>query len=86
MIVDPEMRAEFEKQSRSSPMSGATRGAIPGAAGGGGPPSFDFAGWMAGTAPGPMSGGGGGGAVEGGAQDATTGTGSGRDAGAVRRR
>lgn len=48
--VDPEMRAEFEKQSRSSPISGATRNAM--ASGGGGAPgNFDLAGWMAGTAP-----------------------------------
>ncbi|PLN77088.1 hypothetical protein BDW42DRAFT_177510 [Aspergillus taichungensis] len=44
--MDPEMRAEFEKQSRASPVSGAARGAI---GGGGGPANFDLAGWMAGT-------------------------------------
>ncbi|KAJ5698271.1 hypothetical protein N7462_000276 [Penicillium macrosclerotiorum] len=42
--VDPEMRAEFEQQSRASPLSGATTNAM---AGGG----FDLAGWMAGTSP-----------------------------------
>lgn len=51
--VDPEMRAEFEKQSRSSPISGSARNAING---GGGPGNFDLAGWMAGTAPGPIGG------------------------------
>ena len=44
--VDPEMRAEFEKQSRASPVSGAARGAI---GGGAAPGNFDLAGWMAGT-------------------------------------
>lgn len=46
--MDPEMRAEFEQQSRSSPMNAATGNAM---AGGG----FDLAGWMAGTSPGPMA-------------------------------
>ncbi|EDP51276.1 hypothetical protein ACP6JD_004397 [Aspergillus fumigatus] len=46
--LDPEMRAEFEKQSRTSPISGATRNAM---AGGGGPGNFDLAGWMAGATP-----------------------------------
>ncbi|KAJ5576358.1 hypothetical protein N7535_003284 [Penicillium sp. DV-2018c] len=41
--MDPELRAEFEQHSRSSPITGATNNAI---AGGG----FDLAGWMAGTA------------------------------------
>lgn len=41
------MRAEFEKQSRASPVSGAARGAIGG--GGAAPGNFDLAGWMAGT-------------------------------------
>ena len=50
-LVDPEMREEFEKQSRSSPISGGARSAM---GGGGGPGNFDLAGWMAGTAPGPM--------------------------------
>lgn len=50
--VDPEMRAEFEKTSRSSPISGSARSAMSG----GGPGNFDLAGWMAGTAPGPMGG------------------------------
>ncbi|KAJ6000112.1 hypothetical protein N7481_000521 [Penicillium waksmanii] len=39
--MDPEMRAEFEEQQRSSPISGASSAM----AGGG----FDLAGWMAGT-------------------------------------
>lgn len=51
LLVDPEMREEFEKQSRASPISGGARSAM---AGGGGPGNFDLAGWMAGTAPGPM--------------------------------
>lgn len=42
------MRAEFEEQSRSSPLTGATSNAM---SGGG----FDLAGWMAGTSPGPMA-------------------------------
>ncbi|PYH42789.1 uncharacterized protein BP01DRAFT_359253 [Aspergillus saccharolyticus JOP 1030-1] len=46
--MDPEMRAEFEKQSRSSPITGATRNAI---TGGGAPGNFDLAGWMAGATP-----------------------------------
>ena len=49
-LVDPEMREEFEKQSRASPISGGARNAIAG----GGPGNFDLAGWMAGTAPGPI--------------------------------
>ncbi|GAB1202225.1 hypothetical protein APSETT445_000836 [Aspergillus pseudonomiae] len=48
--MDPEMRAEFEKHSRASPISGATRSAI---TGGGAPGNFDFAGWMAGAHPKP---------------------------------
>ncbi|KAL4915580.1 hypothetical protein BDW62DRAFT_188160 [Aspergillus aurantiobrunneus] len=44
--MDPEMREEFEKQSRASPMSGAQS-----AMAGGGPANFDLAGWMAGAAP-----------------------------------
>ncbi|KKK19125.1 hypothetical protein AOCH_002848 [Aspergillus ochraceoroseus] len=44
--VDPEMRAEFEKQSRASPLSGAASGAMSA----GGPANFDLAGWMAGQA------------------------------------
>ncbi|KAA8647551.1 uncharacterized protein ATNIH1004_006245 [Aspergillus tanneri] len=47
--MDPEMRAEFEKQSRSSPISSATRNAM--ASGGGAQAGFDLAGWMAGAAP-----------------------------------
>ncbi|KAL3459865.1 hypothetical protein BJX64DRAFT_198377 [Aspergillus heterothallicus] len=44
--MDPEMRAEFEKQSRASPISGAQS-----AMAGGGAGNFDLAGWMAGAAP-----------------------------------
>ncbi|RAL02025.1 uncharacterized protein BO80DRAFT_424403 [Aspergillus ibericus CBS 121593] len=51
--MDPEMRAEFEKQSRSSPISGATRSAM---TGGGTPGNFDLAGWMAGATPRPAPG------------------------------
>jgi hypothetical protein len=40
------MRAEFEKQQRASPISGATGRAM---AGGGAPGNFDLAGWMAGA-------------------------------------
>ena len=40
--VDPEMRAEFEQHSRSSPITGATNTAMTGG-------GFDLAGWMAGT-------------------------------------
>lgn len=47
------MRAEFEKQSRTAPITGATRSALAGGAGG--PGGFDLAGWMAGTSPGPMA-------------------------------
>ncbi|KAL3470398.1 hypothetical protein BJX99DRAFT_50506 [Aspergillus californicus] len=43
--MDPEMRAEFDKQSRASPISGAQN-----AMAGGGPANFDLAGWMAGAA------------------------------------
>ncbi|KAI3297468.1 hypothetical protein DTO002I6_3220 [Penicillium roqueforti] len=47
--MDPEMRAEFEQHSRSSPITGATTSAM---AGGG----FDLASWMAGTgAPNPTA-------------------------------
>jgi hypothetical protein len=46
--VDPEMRAEFEQQSRASPITGATTNAMTGG-------GFDLAGWMAGTAPNPMT-------------------------------
>ncbi|KAK2766186.1 hypothetical protein FQN54_007702 [Arachnomyces sp. PD_36] len=52
--MDPEMRAEFEKQSAKSPIAGAANKVAAGSAGGGAP-SFDLAGWMAGTSPGPMS-------------------------------
>ncbi|KAL5047478.1 hypothetical protein BDW71DRAFT_180222 [Aspergillus fruticulosus] len=44
--MDPEMREEFEKQSRASPIAGAQS-----AMAGGGPANFDLAGWMAGAAP-----------------------------------
>ncbi|KAJ5100217.1 hypothetical protein N7456_006269 [Penicillium angulare] len=47
-FVDPEMRAEFEEQSRSSALTGATGNAMAGG-------NFDLAGWMAGTSPGPMA-------------------------------
>lgn len=46
------MRAEFEKQSRAGPLSGASRSALAAtnpAAGPGGAGGFDLAGWMAGT-------------------------------------
>ncbi|KAL1848042.1 hypothetical protein Plec18167_008737 [Paecilomyces lecythidis] len=43
--MDPEMREEFEKQSRGGPLSAAGRSAVQG----GGPANFDLAGWMAGT-------------------------------------
>ncbi|KAJ5105118.1 hypothetical protein NUU61_002465 [Penicillium alfredii] len=46
--MDPEMRAEFEQHSRSSPITGATGNAM---SGGG----FDLAGWMAGTASSPVA-------------------------------
>ncbi|KAJ5906284.1 uncharacterized protein N7473_003200 [Penicillium subrubescens] len=46
--MDPEMRAEFEQQSRASPITGATTNAMTGG-------GFDLAGWMAGTAPNPMT-------------------------------
>jgi hypothetical protein len=42
------MRAEFEQQSRASPLTGATTNAMTGG-------GFDLAGWMAGTAPSPMA-------------------------------
>ncbi|OOO11685.1 Protein of unknown function DUF2012 [Aspergillus oryzae] len=71
--VDPEMRAEFEKHSRASPISGATRSAM---AGGGAPGNFDFAGWMAGAHPRP-----------GGPEPAALqGVATGREGGNVRRR
>jgi len=56
--MDPETRAEFEKQSRASPLAGAGRSAPSGGAGGsgsGGAAGFDLAGWMAGTSPGPLA-------------------------------
>ncbi|KAJ5653515.1 hypothetical protein N7490_000518 [Penicillium lividum] len=46
--MDPEMRAEFEEHSRSSPLTGGANNAL---AGGG----FDLAGWMAGTSSSPMA-------------------------------
>lgn len=60
--MDPETRAEFEKQSRKGRnaaandinargAAGAGRGAGAGAGAGG----FDLAGWMAGTSQGPMA-------------------------------
>ncbi|KAB8214291.1 hypothetical protein BDV33DRAFT_36968 [Aspergillus novoparasiticus] len=71
--VDPEMRAEFEKHSRASPISGATRSAM---AGGGAPGNFDFAGWMAGAHPRPA----------GPEPAALQGVATGREGGNVRRR
>lgn len=72
LSVDPEMREEFEKHSRSSPISGATRNAMAG--GGGGPGNFDLAGWMAG-------------ASSGAGQSANSAEGAtGRDTGSARRR
>ena len=68
------MRAEFEKHSRSSPITGGARSAMSG--GGGGPGNFDLAGWMAGTAPGPMAG----------AEAAAQGAATGRESGVARRR
>ncbi|KAJ5714524.1 uncharacterized protein N7483_011705 [Penicillium malachiteum] len=44
-LVDPELRAEFEQHSRSSPLTGATSNAMAGG-------NFDLAGWMAGTSSG----------------------------------
>lgn len=46
--MDPETRAEFEQQSRASPLTGATTNAMTGG-------GFDLAGWMAGTGPSPMA-------------------------------
>lgn len=43
------MREEFEKQSRSGPISGSARNAMQGG-------GFDLAGWMAGTQTGPSQG------------------------------
>src|SRR5699024_7187035 len=73
-IVDPELRAEVEKPSRTSPISGATRNAMQG--GGGGPGSFDLAGWMAGTSPGPIAS----------ADAASEGAATGRESGGATRR
>ncbi|EEH17207.1 hypothetical protein PABG_07294 [Paracoccidioides brasiliensis Pb03] len=76
--MDPETRAEFERHSRKSALTGAANGAgagaAPGAAG------FDLAGWMAGTSQGPMA-----------ALDSTVRAGagasaSGRESGAAERR
>ncbi|KAJ5709617.1 hypothetical protein N7493_009908 [Penicillium malachiteum] len=44
-VVDPELRAEFEQHSRSSPLTGATSNAMAGG-------NFDLAGWMAGASSG----------------------------------
>lgn len=46
--MDPELRAEFEQHSRSSPISGATNNAMTGG-------GFDLAGWMAGTSANPAA-------------------------------
>ena len=69
--VDPEMRAEFEKQSRSSPVSGATRNAMAG----GGPGNFDLAGWMAGATSAPAA-----------SPDAASRGAANKDSGSMRRR
>ncbi|KAB8072838.1 hypothetical protein BDV29DRAFT_146448 [Aspergillus leporis] len=71
--MDPEMRAEFEKHSRASPISGATRSAM---TGGGAPGNFDLAGWMAGAHPKPA----------GSEPAASQGAATGRESGNVRRR
>ncbi|KAE8134893.1 hypothetical protein BDV38DRAFT_148665 [Aspergillus pseudotamarii] len=71
--MDPEMRAEFEKHSRASPISGATRSAM---TGGSAPGNFDFAGWMAGAHPRPA----------GPEPAALQGVATGREGGNVRRR
>lgn len=72
--VDPEMRAEFEKQSRSSPLSNAGRNAL---AGGPGPgANFDLAGWMAGATSGPTASG----------DSVSRGAATGREAGGAARR
>ena len=49
------MRAEFEKQSAKSPIAGAAGKVAGGGGGGAGAPSFDLAGWMAGSSPSPMA-------------------------------
>lgn len=81
--VDPEMREEFEKQSRSGPISGSARNAIQGG-------GFDLAGWMAGTAqPGPgedSQAGSGQGQIQGGAAGSGSGAASGSGSNAKRRR
>ncbi|KAL9620292.1 MAG: hypothetical protein Q9160_005191 [Pyrenula sp. 1 TL-2023] len=46
--MDPEMRAEFEEQQKSSPLAGVTK-AMQGGGGGGGASGFDLASWMAGA-------------------------------------
>lgn len=72
------MREEFEKQSRSGPVSGSARNAIQGG-------GFDLAGWMAGTAqPGPgqdSQAGSGQGQIQGGGAAGAAGTGSGAASG-----
>lgn len=72
-LVDPELRAEFDKHSRSSPISGATRSAMQGS---GGPGGFDLAGWMAGASPGPVAS----------AEAASEGAATGREGGGATRR
>jgi hypothetical protein len=77
------MRAEFEKQSKSSPLAGASRSALGSAAGGGATSGggFDLAGWMAGTSPGPAA------ALDSVARDvATRGSATGRENGGSGRR
>ncbi|KAL1968749.1 hypothetical protein VTN77DRAFT_1575 [Rasamsonia byssochlamydoides] len=78
--MDPEIRAEFEKQSRSGPLSGASRSALAAGTGAGGPGGaaaggFDLAGWMAGATSSPVS-----------APDTATGVTTGRESGSAGRR
>lgn len=76
------MREEFEKQSRSGPLSSATRAAAAGASPGGagpGAPGFDIAGWMAGATSSPM-------VVPGGSGASSEGAATGRESGAGARR
>lgn len=50
------MRAEFDKQSRSGPLSGAGRSALAASGGPGAGAGFDIAGWMAGATTSPVGG------------------------------
>lgn len=77
------MRDEFEKQSRSGPLSGAGRSALAAGGGPGGASGFDIAGWMAGATTSPM------GSAEGAAADASSnarGVATGREGGSGTRR